>query len=89
MTKLTEWIVLGIVTSVIWVAFLANKADSELQWYHRWFPVIVVFLFGLYAATVVLYRTFTFNNCETAAIELQKVSLKLDLKVFIKFTLIH
>lgn len=27
----------------------------------------------MYAATVVLYRTFTFNNCEEAAAELQEV----------------
>lgn len=34
-------------------------------------PIIFVLLFGLYAASVVLYRVFTFNNCEEAAKELQ------------------
>lgn len=34
-------------------------------------PVIFVILFGLYAVTVVLFRVFTFNNCEDAAKELQ------------------
>lgn len=30
-------------------------------------------IFQLYAFTVVMYRVFTFNNCEDAAAELQKV----------------
>lgn len=74
MTKLMQWLLIGIITSSIWIGVLVNKTESEIEWYHKWFPVIVVFFFGLYAATVVLYRTFTFNNCESAAVELQKVS---------------
>ncbi|XP_011643311.1 dolichol-phosphate mannosyltransferase subunit 3, partial [Pogonomyrmex barbatus] len=35
-------------------------------------PVIFLFHFGLYAIIVVLYRVFTFNTCESAAIELQQ-----------------
>lgn len=33
----------------------------------------ILIYFQLYAATVVLYRVFTFNNCEEAATELKKV----------------
>ncbi|XP_017888730.2 dolichol-phosphate mannosyltransferase subunit 3-like, partial [Ceratina calcarata] len=35
-------------------------------------PLIVVLLFGLYSAIIILYRVFTFNNCENAAVELQE-----------------
>uniref|UniRef100_V9IHH8 Dolichol-phosphate mannosyltransferase subunit 3 n=1 Tax=Apis cerana TaxID=7461 RepID=V9IHH8_APICE len=36
------------------------------------FPLIVLFICSLYAAIIILYRVFTFNNCEHAAIELQE-----------------
>lgn len=42
----------------------------------RFFPIILLLLFCLYAATVIMYRTLTFNTCESAAAELQLVSYK-------------
>ena len=34
-------------------------------------PVYCVLMFGFWSATIVLYRTFTFNNCDKAADELK------------------
>lgn len=34
-------------------------------------PIYCVGLFGLWSAAIVLYRTFTFNNCDDAAVELR------------------
>ncbi|XP_019876263.2 dolichol-phosphate mannosyltransferase subunit 3 [Aethina tumida] len=76
MTKLVEWVTVLTVLLSIWYTLLTGKVaptfvnnNYTLILYS---PIIFVILFGLYAATVVLYRTFTFNNCEEAAAELQE-----------------
>ncbi|GLV37033.1 Dolichyl-phosphate mannosyltransferase subunit 3 [Carabus blaptoides fortunei] len=86
MTKLTEWLVAASVVLAIWAAVVTNKIDSQFtrQYMHLIIPspLIFIILFGLYAATVVLYRVFTFNNCEEAAVELKKeiIHAREDLK---------
>ncbi|KAF5285767.1 hypothetical protein FQR65_LT13046 [Abscondita terminalis] len=86
MTKFMEWLtVIGCVFCV-WAALVTNKIETEFTKDHYtcilFSPVIAVGLFGVYAITTVLYKTFTFNNCEEAAVQLQKeiVEAKEDLK---------
>ncbi|XP_011497457.1 PREDICTED: dolichol-phosphate mannosyltransferase subunit 3 isoform X2 [Ceratosolen solmsi marchali] len=72
MTKLMEWILVGLLVLSSWIAVLIGKPNyANLNWYYKWFPVIFIFLFAVYAVITVLYRVFTFNNCKAAAIELQ------------------
>lgn len=77
MTKLMEWLLFGTVVLGAWLAVVTGNIDSSLEgtgWHQIvfFFPIILLFLFGLYAVAVVLYRVFTFNNCESAAAELQQ-----------------
>ncbi|XP_076671957.1 dolichyl-phosphate mannosyltransferase subunit 3 [Andrena cerasifolii] len=76
MTKLMEWLLFATVFLGIWIVTITGNVSAPFitQWKQviLFLPVIVLVLFGLYAATVVLYRVFTFNNCEGAAIELQQ-----------------
>lgn len=80
MTKLMEWAFVATIFFSIWTVAITGNIKSPLL--NKWetvilyLPVILIFLFGLYAATVVLYRVFTFNNCEEAAAELQEVSIR-------------
>ncbi|XP_044763150.1 dolichol-phosphate mannosyltransferase subunit 3 [Coccinella septempunctata] len=76
MTKLMEWLTAISALISLWVALLTNKIGNDFTKQHHQFilylPIILIILFGLYALTVVLYRTFTFNNCEEAAAALKK-----------------
>ncbi|XP_023245029.1 dolichol-phosphate mannosyltransferase subunit 3 [Copidosoma floridanum] len=73
MTKFMEWLTVAIAMFVAWISLLLNRSNfsPKVEWYINYFPIIFIFLFGLYAFTVVTYRVLTFNNCEEAAIELQ------------------
>lgn len=81
MTKLMEWAFVAAVFFSVWTAAITGSISSPILIKWRlavlYLPVILVILFGLYAATVVLYRVFTFNNCEEAAAELQRVNTEL------------
>jgi len=74
MTKLLEWLSCATLFFGMWFATITSESTFVKEWHEVIFflPVIFLFLFGLYAATVVLYRVFTFNTCESAAIELQQ-----------------
>ncbi|EZA56413.1 hypothetical protein DMN91_009833 [Ooceraea biroi] len=74
MTKLLEWLSGATVACGLWVAMLTSNLPLFKQSHEiiLFLPVICLFLFGLYAATVILYRVFTFNTCKSAAIELQQ-----------------
>ncbi|RZC42209.1 DPM3 domain containing protein [Asbolus verrucosus] len=76
MTKLFEWLAVFGVLGAVWLSLVNNKIECALIKQHPtlilFSPVIFLALFGFYAATVVLYRVFTFNNCEKAAAELQE-----------------
>jgi len=82
MTKLLEWLSCATVIFGVWLVTITSNSTFVKEWHEiiLFLPIISLFLFGLYAATVVLYRVFTFNNCESAAIELQQVSFSLILK---------
>ncbi|CAD6993530.1 dolichol-phosphate mannosyltransferase subunit 3 [Ceratitis capitata] len=76
MTNLERWLMylslfaipyLAIVTGFLQAPVL-TKWEIEIQL----LPLVLLVLFGVYSATVVLYRTFTFNDCPYAAKELQE-----------------
>lgn len=75
MTKLLEWISALSAVFAIWYSliggYVKHPAIDQNMNLIIISPLLFVLLFGLYAATVVLYRVFTFNNCEAAAKELQ------------------
>lgn len=86
MTKLMEWLLGLTVLFGIWLSLVTNRTDSLFvkDWMNVIFfmPVLLVLVFGVYAASVVLWRVYTFNNCEEAAKELQQeiILAKEDLK---------
>lgn len=86
MTKFLEWLTVFGSIFCVWAALITNKVETSLTKEYFNFillsPLYFVVLFGVYAATVVLYRTLTFNNCKSAAIELRKEieEAKLDLQ---------
>ncbi|KAH1011433.1 dolichol-phosphate mannosyltransferase subunit 3 [Dendroctonus ponderosae] len=86
MTKLLEWLGGAGALGAIWLALLTNKIENPFFRDHYTFlllsPIIVVGLFGLASLLLVLYRVYTFNDCNDAAAELQKeiVEAKQDLK---------
>lgn len=75
MTKLLEWISVISAVFAVWYSLIGGYVKHPMIENNMNIvlvsPIIFVLLFGLYAATVVLYRVFTFNNCEEAAKELQ------------------
>ncbi|XP_059062108.1 dolichol-phosphate mannosyltransferase subunit 3 [Achroia grisella] len=76
MTKLLEWISGISAVFAVWYSLIAGyvkhpliESNMKLILYS---PLIFILLFAIYAPTVILYRVFTFNNCERAAKELQQ-----------------
>lgn len=76
MTKLLEWLFGISVFLGIWCALISRQIQTQLleEWMYIIIPLplLLMIIFGLYSATVVLWRVYTFNNCEEAAKELQK-----------------
>ncbi|KAJ1524852.1 hypothetical protein ONE63_009719 [Megalurothrips usitatus] len=77
LTKLIQWLLALAAFTGVWATLVANASQPQNYLHkHELFvlalPVILIGLFGIYAVTVVLYRVFTFNNCEEAAEELNK-----------------
>ncbi|XP_013183875.1 dolichol-phosphate mannosyltransferase subunit 3 [Amyelois transitella] len=76
MTKLLEWISVISAIFAVWYSLIAGYVKHPVLDKNMNLimisPIIFIILFGLYALTVVLYRVFTFNNCEEAAKELQE-----------------
>ncbi|XP_022824552.1 dolichol-phosphate mannosyltransferase subunit 3 [Spodoptera litura] len=76
MTKLLEWVSVLSAFVAVWYSLVAGYVKHPMIEKNMTLvlvsPVIFVILFGLYAVTVILYRVFTFNNCEEAAKELQE-----------------
>ncbi|KAI8440558.1 hypothetical protein MSG28_001800, partial [Choristoneura fumiferana] len=75
MTKLLEWISVASALLAVWYSlvggYVKHPAIENNMNLIIVSPIIFVILFGLYAVTVILYRVFSFNNCEDAAKELQ------------------
>ncbi|KAE8749113.1 hypothetical protein FOCC_FOCC004282 [Frankliniella occidentalis] len=76
-TKLQQWLLALATFSGFWATLVAKAAQPQHFLHKHEFlvlalPVILIGLFGIYAVFTVLYRVFTFNNCEEAAEELNK-----------------
>lgn len=78
MKKLHEWLLIVTGLFSIWYAVLTSNSALVKEWRNiiLSLPIVLLFLFGLFAATVVMYRVLTFNTCESAATELQQVGLE-------------
>lgn len=76
MTKLMEWISVLSAFFAVWYSLVGGYVKHPVIEKNMLSilvsPLVFVLLFGLYAVTVILYRVFTFNNCEEAAKELQE-----------------
>ncbi|XP_014483842.1 PREDICTED: dolichol-phosphate mannosyltransferase subunit 3 isoform X2 [Dinoponera quadriceps] len=74
MKKLHEWLLVMTGLFSIWYAVLTSNFMLVKEWQNVVFvlPFTLLFLFGLFAATVVMYRVLTFNICKSAATELQQ-----------------
>ncbi|XP_019537100.2 dolichol-phosphate mannosyltransferase subunit 3 [Aedes albopictus] len=74
MTKLMEWLAVAAAFFAVYFSIVCRQVQhpvfDQYMFAIQLSPLILLVLFGLYSATVVLYRTFTFNNCEDAAKEL-------------------
>ncbi|XP_050436646.1 dolichol-phosphate mannosyltransferase subunit 3 [Adelges cooleyi] len=74
MNKLTQWLVGLNIACALWLSLLLNKNSKIVNDYYfiiQFLPIIVIGLFGIYSVIVVLYRVATFNNCNSAAMDLQ------------------
>jgi len=59
---------------LLWYRYglLSDKVQLDVPYiYKQLLPIICVGIFGIVSACIVLYRTFTFNNCDEAAVELR------------------
>ncbi|XP_015172624.1 PREDICTED: dolichol-phosphate mannosyltransferase subunit 3 [Polistes dominula] len=76
MSKLTEWLTYTSVPLGVWLAVITGyiKFSYATEWQEifLFLPLITLLVFGLYATSVVLYRTFTFNDCDKEAAELKR-----------------
>ncbi|XP_053698316.1 dolichol-phosphate mannosyltransferase subunit 3 [Sabethes cyaneus] len=86
MTKLMEWLMGIVAYAVIYFAIAARKMQHDVFDDYRQeimlSPLILLMFFGVYSVVVVLYRTFTFNDCDEAAKELfeEIKEAKMDLR---------
>ncbi|XP_022162579.1 dolichol-phosphate mannosyltransferase subunit 3 [Myzus persicae] len=75
MKKLTQWVVGLNILSILWLSLLFHQYDSKISKEHflviQFLPIILLILFGVFSLAVILYRVATFNNCQSAAEELQ------------------
>ena len=75
MTKFNEWLTAGLIFLAIWsltyLGILFGPLDEFTKFQVLLSPVYVVAFAGLVSASIVLYRTATFNDCPEAAAELR------------------
>lgn len=75
MKKITQWVVGLNILSVLWISLLFHQYDSKISKERfmviQFLPIILLICFGVFALAVILYRVATFNDCKSAAEELQ------------------
>ncbi|XP_068622751.1 dolichol-phosphate mannosyltransferase subunit 3 [Battus philenor] len=80
MTKLLEWISVTSAAFAVWYSLIGGYVKHPMIEQNMKLimvsPILFVILFGLYAVFIVLFRVFTFNNCEDAAKELKEEILE-------------
>ncbi|XP_025206620.1 dolichol-phosphate mannosyltransferase subunit 3 [Melanaphis sacchari] len=76
MKKLTQWVVGVNVLSILWLSLLFNQYDSKISKEYfviiQFLPIILLISFGVLSLAIILYRVATFNDCKSAAEELQE-----------------
>lgn len=74
MTRLMEALIFGTAMVAAWIRLitLQNIEEYISRSNLLLLPIFAVLIFGMASATIVLYRTFTFNNCPDAYEELKK-----------------
>ncbi|CAL8130688.1 unnamed protein product [Orchesella dallaii] len=72
MTQLAKFLSLGILAVMVWIKLMGITDPDTLLYKCVVFPLPFwgVVVFGAISAAIVLYRTFTFNDCPDAAKEL-------------------
>lgn len=77
MTKLMEWLLFATLFLSLWLAAITGKITSSFitEWHSAIYysPLYAALIFAASSMMIILYRVFTFNNCESAAKELQEV----------------
>lgn len=73
MKRFPKILSLFLIATSVWLHLLldAIRNNTSYRYILIPLPMFCAVAFLLYATTVVLYRTFTFNNCEVAAAQLQ------------------
>jgi len=72
MTQLTKFLSIGVLAVMVWVKSI-GLSDPQAAYYTYFvlpLPLWGVVILGAISAAIVLYRTFTFNDCPEAAKEL-------------------
>ncbi|XP_067626600.1 dolichol-phosphate mannosyltransferase subunit 3 [Eurosta solidaginis] len=76
MTNLQRWLLYIGLFAIPYLAIVSGIVQTpgmkKWKWEIQLLPLVLLVLFGAFSATVVLYRTFTFNDCPQAAKELQQ-----------------
>ncbi|XP_053331490.1 dolichol-phosphate mannosyltransferase subunit 3 [Spea bombifrons] len=76
MTKLAQWLLGLVLLGTAWGALTFDLLGLKIPapcWQVVWpFPVYLLVAFGCYSLATIGYRVATFNDCETAAHELQE-----------------
>lgn len=75
MTKLLEWLSVGLVLGSVWAFLLFGDAvslDPDARQHVLLAPIYAVLAIGFVSFIIVVYRTATFNDCPEAAEELKR-----------------
>ncbi|XP_050537008.1 dolichol-phosphate mannosyltransferase subunit 3 [Daktulosphaira vitifoliae] len=75
MNKLTEWLVGLNILSILWLSLLFNSFNLKLvnDYYLviQFLPIVFLGIFGVSSLIIILYRVAIFNDCKSAAMDLQ------------------
>ncbi|EDW14584.1 dolichol-phosphate mannosyltransferase subunit 3 [Drosophila mojavensis] len=75
MTNLQRWLFYATLFAVPYLSIVLGTVQTSFTTKYllhiQLLPLVLLVLFGIYSAWIVLYRTFTFNDCPSAAKELQ------------------
>ncbi|KAM8920928.1 dolichol-phosphate mannosyltransferase subunit 3 [Pelodytes ibericus] len=76
MTKLAEWLLGLTLLGAVWVTLTFDLLGLNIPmpcWQVIWpFPIYLLVAFGCYSLATIGYRVAMFNDCESAAWELQE-----------------
>ncbi|XP_037068557.1 uncharacterized protein LOC119089850 [Pollicipes pollicipes] len=78
MTMLMRWVFMAAVIFGPWMAIFTNRYQSPWLDQNRqmllFYPFVLIAAFGVYSIVVIAWRVYNFNDCEEAALEIQKVT---------------